>query len=885
MFRTLFCVAVFWLFTAHLTYAQPATESTAAPWAVTATEKEQLLDRAETTLTWFRTLDRDARRALPPSRYREKMAPMEIMQAAAILQEKGQADLGRFVREMFSFVQPTALECFEIAERLGDDMLESFLETKEVLDGDTVDSVTRIRAETDRFLDELLLPVEKMALFYGPVTPLDLMNAVDVLSVAGRPTLVRYYLRKFLEADAEPKEFAQIVKMVGSKKLMQIANNPYFAPQGAEAVAKIVVEAKKHWTDEGVLEKALEDWSGFDEHGRLKPASTDALHALWKGERLSLVQMIDKLGTLKDEKEAAELTVAILSFGPDAKEALAAALQSENTTLVLNAARGLATTISTDETWLLYSTLFRRGNTLSDKQCNGIIAILKRRGHTIPTREAAAAALYQRAKDYYEKNRPLKTDAEGKVSFWTWNTTEKKVEYVQMTVPDAYRHFAWHYARQAHELAPKQPWIRKLHLAATFDRTTHQNGLDEEKPLDEALLQLADTEILEEILCESMSDGHDGAALAAATLLGMKGNVNDNADDLLASKDGKPRVLVQATMAENRRVRFAALESIMALNPTKPFPGSSYVVEALMWFARADGKRILVSAHPKQAEAAQTAGYFIALSDENSKPSTELGYRGELAGNGKEAMRKAAESPDVEMLVIDLLCQNPPVSALVQEMRHDPRTSDIPIAVLTDKEKPLENAPNGQSLPTMEHFDRMSPDNPFSVSLSKLYPRVVSPEAAAWVDKDLRQKTGFVPVPAALRLEQAKKSLMWLREIIRKQESGVKIYHVEDLGQLVSDALHSDARLPEGLELAAVVKSAGAQAAIYEMVASNIFPMELRHKAGEAFEQSVAKFGVLLRGEQVQRLYDRYNDSETEAKDVQDLLSRMIDVVEKKTFE
>jgi len=66
------------------------------------------------------------------------------------------------------------------------------------------------------------------------------------------------------------------------------------------------------------------------------------------------------------------------------------------------------------------------------------------------------------------------------------------------------------------------------------------------------------------------------------------------------------------------------------------------------------------------------------------------------------------------------------------------------------------------------------------------------------------------------------------------------------------------------------------------MAANVIYPMELREQAGKTFEESVARFGVLLRGAQIQRLYDRYNQSEHEPKESQELLSRLIDVVKEK---
>jgi len=570
----------------------------------------------------------------------------------------------------------------------------------------------------------------------------------------------------------------------------------------------------------------------------------------------------------------------ILSCKTEGREVLAVSLQSGHPTLVLNAARGLTASINAEELFLLFPIFFAQSAKLpiSDEQCNRIIQTLKERGFKIPDAENAAATLFVRANDYFEKNRPLKPDSDGYIQFWNWDEKEKKPRYIRMLIPAAYRFFAYRYAEGAYRIQPEIQEIRQLYLTTLFERTAYINGLDKPLNLDESgLTGIADKmepdqssrlKLLEQVLKDGIEKEHYAAAQAAAVLLGKQGN-----KELLNTADGKPSPLVQAVVAKDRRVRFAALEAVMSLKPDVPYPGSSLVTETLIWFSRADGRRVLVSAHPKQTNAAKTAGYFIGC-----------GYKGELALTCREAMQIAAETPDTELIVVDLLCSEPPVSNFVQEIRNDARTADIPIAVLSSDENILRSAPNFQSRPAMQKIDRLNPEAPFAVSLSQVYPRVVSDEGAEWLDGDLFEKTGMEPVPPDVRLEQAHKALGWIKEIVEAAQEGQKIYHFEGLEDIVSHALRSDVRIYQGLELAAVIKSGTIQAAVYEIAADAVYPMELRKKASEVFEQSVDSFGVLLRGKQVQRLYDRYNASEFEPKETQELISKLIDIVEKKTL-
>jgi hypothetical protein len=134
------------------------------------------------------------------------------------------------------------------------------------------------------------------------------------------------------------------------------------------------------------------------------------------------------------------------------------------------------------------------------------------------------------------------------------------------------------------------------------------------------------------------------------------------------------------------------------------------------------------------------------------------------------------------------------------------------------------------------------------------------------------------------RLAQAKQALTWLREIkLAELSGGQKIYHFDDFDSVVLNALHSERRVEEGLQLAAVVKSAQLQSAIYDLAAGAVYPMRIREQAAEAFEESIERFGILLRGQQVQHLYDRYNQSEFEPKESQELLGRLLDVVEERS--
>jgi len=849
-------------------------------------QKEELLDRARDTLLWFRSLDERTKDRMAPQVYRDKITPIELLQVADLLASFRQEELNDLATHLI-FMLPayrlTPEEFFEIDDVLGRTALIE-------LSGVGSPFIETIPIEAEKFRKQGLNSSERVVLYEEPKTALELMKVVEVLSVTGRPVLVRHYLRKFLNDApfaASPEQSAKIVETIGTQKLMQIAINLDFVPLGKEAVTKLIDEAKKHWQDDARIAEALKETEWFREPAtvspQIRPEARPAMQILWKGDHLSVQQAFQKLATIEDEGEADQLTAVILSLRPDMKEALAVALGSSNSKLRYHAARGLAVSVTQQESFLLYCVLF--SDAVADAEREVVRNLLRQRRITIPSQEQAAAILFERATDYFEHRRPLRIDTDGNVSSWTWErdhtfrnsvsepTVEERIVLAAIDIEAAYTYFAARYYGQSSGILPKTSANRNAYI---FAHKIAVIELQRASPIPIDWSGFIDPTEAEQFLQASLEKSRFHAASVAIGVLSKEGNT-----DLLSSTNGKPRPLVQATIAKNRAVRFAALETIMAINPTEPFAGSSLVTETLVWFSKSEGQSVVLSGHPQRAVANQTASLFLGL-----------GYTTDVANTCRELFERAAASPDVELIVVDARTPLPPVGEFVQRMQQDARTAEIPIAILSNNERDFNPTITAPRRNVMTRFDRRNPESPLRTSLSLVYPHLASEESARWVRDDLLDKTGQETADdrrqtaVEERLEMAKQALRWLREIkIAERESGQKTYHFVDVDAVVLEALHSERRVSEGLQLAAEVRSPVIQMAIYELAANSIYPMRLREQASKTFEQSIETFGVLLRGPQIQRLYDRYNQSEHESKTSQELLSRLIDVVKEKVSE
>jgi len=896
---------------------------------LTRSEKLELLDKAEAALIWFHTIgDEVAMSRIPAQEYRERISPTELIQAAALLYSYRDAEKTALAEKLLPFIpyyRLTPEECFEINDLLGQTDIPDLAEIQ------TTD-LGRIAVEANRFRTESLNSAERVVLYEEPATALELMKVVDILSGVGRPVFVRHYLRKFLRGEhfeATPEESAKIVETLGTQKLMQLAVHPEFTPLAKEVVAKIIDEAKKHWQAPDRIAEALKETQWFTDETksdetkagmersamtdtpRIRPEARAALHVIWKGDKISVQQVFEKLGTIKDERDADELTAVLLSLRPDMKEALAATLQSDEPKLRFHAARGLAASVSQQDSFLLYPFLFARRvvEEISEAEREIVRNILGQRRITIPSQEQAATILHERAKDYFEHRRPIRIDADGNIAFWAWcyylpETGKGAIIYeTGNDIEAAYQYLALKYYGQSFGIVPttsaNHEMYRLLYAIATLEYglrhvvnapISHNGYAAQTTKMHVDVATMADELGFERGTFKSVEEQILQMSLEKNCFFAAESVLRDwrwavESDEVLKPTNGRPRTLVQATVAKNRNVRFAALEAIMNLTATQspalePFAGSSLVADTLVWFSKSERESVILAGHPQTASAILTANLFLGL-----------GYKPDVATTCRELFERAAASPDVEAVFVDVRTAQPPVGQFVQMMRQDARTAEIPIAILSGTERSL-GASLGGLRPSllrrseMTRFDRRSSDNPFRTSLSLTYPRLANEDAARWVLNDLFDKSGGCKPAGAsadVRLEQAKQALVWLREIKEAElESGVKIYHFEDFDSVVLHALHSERRVAEGLALATVVKSAVLQSALYETVANAVYPMELRQQAGSAFEESITRFGILLRGSQVQRLYDRYNMSELEPTESQELLSRLIDVVEEK---
>src|SRR6202044_943909 len=118
-----------------------------------------------------------------------------------------------------------------------------------------------------------------------------------------------------------------------------------------------------------------------------------------------------------------------------------------------------------------------------------------------------------------------------------------------------------------------------------------------------------------------------------------------------------------ALNSADRRTQFAAAEAIVKLDPRSPFPGSSRLVPVLarVLSSQPTPRALVIDGNAERAS--QTTGYL-----------RELGYDARTAPTGAQGFTEAADSADIELIVVEPNTTNDPwnLADILGNLKADP---------------------------------------------------------------------------------------------------------------------------------------------------------------------------------------------------------------------
>lgn len=684
-------------------------------------------------------------------------------------------------------------------------------------------------------------PIVGAILATHPTTPLERVRAAEILAKLGRPDLAKNFLKQVLEAKLDEKQWADLGVDLGSVFFMRLASRQELGPEAGLLRDAVFTAMKARLENPQRLAELI---------GQLQDPSLEkrvrAMAGLREAHQAGAVALIQVLADPARKEEYSAVRAVLVQMGSDAVGPLLATLDAPEDRLKTEAAMLLGQ-LEAQEALLPLQALAVADNTTPQLRTAALEAI-GRLGAT-PARgpREVAELLLRRAQEYYTGQRVIPADLESRVELWQWDHAKRKPVPLSLPAAEVRLRYAARWARQAHQLLPEEPRVRFLYLATMLEEAKYAQGLDKPLPVGEntpgGKAATFGLETLEAVLRLALESNHPVAATGVIEVMGRL-----NPSETILRRTSEPAVMVQALRHGDRRLRMAALGVILGMRPTSPFPGSTYVIEALEFFIGTQGTRraLVISA---QSETCSALGGYL----------TSEGYTVDSARTGREALRLLLTSPDYELVLVDAGLRTPEPVVFLQQLRRDARTADLLVGVFSEQQD-------------SERVQRTVAEDTRTV----VFPRPYQADVAKEYFAQMLALAGPEWVPFDQRQRQAVQAMGWLADLAQDQ----KLYDLHGLEPTVQQALYVPGLGVPATKVLARLGTPTSQKALVDLVSRGTQPIELRQAAAEAFAQSVQQFGLLLTTAQIEHQYDRYNASKHEPAETQKVLSQILDVIE-----
>lgn len=673
-----------------------------------------------------------------------------------------------------------------------------------------------------------------------PSTPAEQVRAAKILAGLDRPDLAKQLLGQVLAANLDQDQLLALEQQFGSPLFVNLSIRPELAPEGKQLADAVLQAAKAVRQDSTRIDDLVRQLSA-PEPG----APVTAMEGLLQGGRVSIEALIAALADPSRAGQHEMIRAALGQFGRAVVDPLLAALHGGDAKLKIQAIYTLAGIRAPEAVpfFLAPAVAPDTDEELQTTAKRGLITF----GRPVPDVTVATDMLLQEANDYLTGRKRFREDLDGNVTVWIWDDQSHRPVALQRPAGDAAMVFASRLAEDAHRLRPDDEQVRVLYLTCLLEQAAQVAGF--ENPLliavDSAAgkAAAAGLDVVENVLVYAMEHDYVGAAVSAVRILGERGSVLEQ----LCAK-GSMTPLIRAVAHDDARVRFAAIEAVVALDPNAPFAGSASVVDAVCHFATSQGQRRALVAGPSTSESQRIAGHLA-----------DLGYIADTARSGRELMELALRSADYELVLVDEALQQPTVDFLIQQLRHDNRTALLPVGIW---------ARDGR-LARAEHAARRDP-------LVTAFPRAHSQEVVEWQVEQVLALAGMKRLNSAQRLQQAGQAMQWLAD----WSVGHKVFRLPRKIDAVYEALFIPELAPQAMTILASTGTPEAQRALVELASRWTQPLSQRKAAVEALWDNAEGHGVLLTSTEILRQYDLYNRSEKLDRPTQQILSAILNCLE-----
>ena len=681
-----------------------------------------------------------------------------------------------------------------------------------------------------------------------PTTPYEWIHSANLLIDFGHDDLARQRLEQFQANHLKglnDQELFQLYRELGADLIFRLSVRDSLAPIGAEVADAIVQGAQQHSTDPSRITQLISQVLTDNPYDQVR--AVEDLRLL--GEYGAAV-MVNLLADEAYRDHWGRIRAVIRQFGRVAEKPLQAALRSDNGKLQAEAIRALRYVDSPDSTLALYAPCL--GPQVPEIiQRTAIASFARLNSGREPNSDKAVQSLYYNALQLLLQRPAFRHDIDGELTpWWTWDARQRmlQVDWIDARVASSIRSYQW--ASDLVMLYPSQAEFSRLYWLTRLQSAKISTGVAQPLPakiIDGLAAETSPDEMLR-VLEDALRFELVPAATACCEILKSIGDAS-----VLTAQSSSVSPLVEALDFGSLRLTHAAAETIFAYDPPSSFPGCSRYVDSLIHLSQSSGNRRVVIADTSQKDA-QTMGSMLG----------QLQYQSVVATHSQELIERINSDPDIELVVLVDSLQQFYLAELVQNLRANKRSSQIPIALMVedrnwDRAQRLASEYSGIHVtPYIEDVSMLARQIAHMMEM-RIHDRAANRERAAF---------------AATAMNQ----LVQLSE----QDARYPFLDLHRYQSQLAANLYRPGLSTQACFLLGQIGSPDAQKNLLRVASSLQNDLDLRQIAADSFQQAVKSRGLMLTRSEILSQYDRYNASAAESEASQTILGYLLDIIENK---
>ena len=667
-------------------------------------------------------------------------------------------------------------------------------------------------------------PVVEAILASEPTTPGEVLQAAVSLLDLSRPPFAQAYLKKLIESKPEAGVLVGLHQQFGSSLCVRLSRDERIQPEGRQLADAVLEAADRFARDPAHIESLVQQGITGATVGQHRAAWS----TLGSNPAAAAAPLMRVLAAGATSEQAARARGALVELGQPVVEPLLGFVRAPDSQVRTEAMWVLARLKAEQAAPDLLRAYLSPSSSPAER--SAAAAALESAAGSRPSPAEGQALLRRRIESLLTgRAQPSAPDQQGMVSLWRWDPQQQTCTARRLPSAAAAVVVAADLAHDLHQLWPDRADFLQLYLVAGLEAAHLAAGPDRPLPRGTATAfgraAAAGPQAVEQVLLDAQRLGFDGAAAAAAEVLG---EIGDTA--LLADPQGRPRPLAAALEHPSPRVRMAAARAIVRIDPHRPFPGANDLTRLLGIVIRTRGKpRALVGA-PVLTDAQELAGLLRGQ-----------GLEADHAVSGRDLLKLASLSPDYDFLLVSAAIAGPTASELLQHLRQFPYTAHLPVGLM------VQEADVSAWTRQLVHDD--------SLTVVVVTPR--DPQSAAATVGSLTQLANSDRMSSELRMHHATEALQWLERLAAEPRK-YGFYDVVNLEPAWQDALQTPELSVLAAKVLAKTGTPQAQTALWERVQQVGLPWDHRQAAAEALVEAMRRQGVQLTPSQLVAQHRRY---------------------------